>query len=271
MSGPPPPWHLRGTAHAALWLVPEDRLPPWPLAPGVRPLRFGRRRVVGVFWVDYRPGGTLAYRELLVALAVRHGTAIGGCAVEAWVDDPRSVEAGRALWGIPKRLAVLSFGPAAPAPPGSPAPPVAPAPPGTTSPPDTSPPDTALPSTPAPPTASPDGPWRGTPPPTGPRAEEARPGGGRAPQATALHCPLLRLPGRLPVRARLFQPAPDAHGSPLQVPLRATGSAWLTRTSLRTAPGAPLGYLAGLRPLAACTLRDFHFTIGRAVRPPRRR
>ncbi|MFD3353509.1 acetoacetate decarboxylase family protein [Streptomyces fradiae] len=275
MSGPPPPWHLRGTAHAALWLVPEDRLPPWPLAPGVRPLRFGRRRAVGVFWVDYRPGGTLAYRELLVALAVRHGTAIGGCAVEAWVDDARSAEAGRALWGIPKRLAALSFGPAAPVPPGSPTPPgapsAAPTPPGT-SPAAPKPPDTAPPSAPAPPAAPPDSPVRGAPPPpAGPLAEEAPPGGGRVPPVAALHRPLLRLPGRLPVRARLFQPAADSYGSPREVPLRATGSLWLTRTRLRTAPGAPLGYLAGLRPLVACTLRDFDFTIGRAARPPRPR
>ncbi|WP_411573441.1 acetoacetate decarboxylase family protein [Streptomyces fradiae] len=257
-SCPPPPWRLRGTAHAALWLVPEDRLPPWPMAPGARPLRFGRRRAVVVFWVDYRPGGTLAYRELLVAVAVRHGTAIGGCAVEAWVDDPRSVAAGRALWGIPKRLAALSFGPAAPTPPAAPMPlgaPPGPAPLRGTPPSATAPPGTASPDTP--------------PPPTGPLAEGPRPGGGRLPPVIALHRPLLRLPGRLPVRARLFQPALDAHGSPCEVPLRATGSAWLTRTRLHTAPGAPLGYLADLRPLAACTLRDFDFTIGRAARPPR--
>lgn len=222
-SYPPPPWRLRGTLHAALWWVGEHRLPRWPLPAGVRALRLGRRCGVVTFWVDYRPGGTLVYRELLVALAVRRGMSVGACAVEAWVDDPRSLAGGRALWGIPKRPAAFAFDEPAPALLS-----------------------TALLTdrTPAHPRKSPE-----------------------PPAVTALHHPLLRLPGRLPLRARLFQPALDRR-QPCEVPLHLSGAAWLTRTRLRTTPGAPLGYLAGLRPLVACSLRDFDFTIAPAEPPP---
>ncbi|MER7830938.1 acetoacetate decarboxylase family protein [Streptomyces sp. NPDC095602] len=220
---PPPPWHLRGTLHAALWPVRADRLPPWPLPPGVRPLRLGRRRAVVTFWVDYRPGGTLAYRELLVALAVRGGGSVGACAVEAWVDDPASVAGGRALWGIPKHPAAFVH--------DSPEPRRL---------------RTGVLVDPAP-TDAPDAPHAPC-----------------APLPTALHQPLVRLPGRVPLRARLFQPALPERPHPCEVPLRLTGAVRLTRTRLRTAPGAPLDYLAGLRPLAACALEDFRFTIAPA-------
>ncbi|WP_284453864.1 acetoacetate decarboxylase family protein [Streptomyces sp. MRC013] len=216
-SHPPPPWRLHGTLHAALWRVPGRRLPHWPLPAGVDALRFGRWRAVVTFWVDYRPGGTLAYRELLVALAVRCGGSPGACAVEAWVDDPRSLVGGRVLWGIPKDPAVFAFTRQAPGLLG-----------------------TAM------------------------RADVSPPRSRPAPPVSAVHRPLLRLPAGLTLRARLFQPAPDGRGEPCEVPLRLTGTPWVTRTRLHTAPGAPLGYLAGLRPLAACSLRDFDFTVAPA-------
>ncbi|MFF8669987.1 acetoacetate decarboxylase family protein [Streptomyces sp. NPDC015242] len=111
---PPEPWHLRGDMVTAVWLVPGRETPGWRLPAGVRPLRLGRFWVLVTFWVDYRPGGTLAYRELLVALAVRDRRGPAACAVEAWVDDPRSLAGGRTLWGIPKELGSFGFGPATP-------------------------------------------------------------------------------------------------------------------------------------------------------------
>ncbi|MFJ4569212.1 acetoacetate decarboxylase family protein [Streptomyces caelestis] len=107
---PPEPWHLRGDMFVGLWLVPRKELPGWPLPAGVRPVRLGRRCALLTFWVDYRPGGTLAYRELLVALAVRDGRGPAACAVEAWVDDERSLAGGRALWGVPKQRGNFVFG-----------------------------------------------------------------------------------------------------------------------------------------------------------------
>ncbi|MER7405984.1 acetoacetate decarboxylase family protein [Streptomyces sp. NPDC000070] len=107
---PPEPWHLRGDMFVGVWLVPRRELPGWPLPPGVRPVGPGRRCVLVTFWVDYRPGSTLAYRELLVALAVRDGRGQAACAVEVWVDDERSLAGGRALWGIPKQRGDFAFG-----------------------------------------------------------------------------------------------------------------------------------------------------------------
>ncbi|MGX1127938.1 hypothetical protein RKD49_000128 [Streptomyces glaucescens] len=107
---PPQPWHLRGNGYLALWRLPADRIPGhWRLPDSVRPLLFGRHALVATAWVDYRPGGTLAYRELLVALAVRERRRIAACAVEAWVDDERSLTGGRALWGVPKQLGTFAF------------------------------------------------------------------------------------------------------------------------------------------------------------------
>ncbi|GAA0394155.1 acetoacetate decarboxylase family protein [Streptomyces luteireticuli] len=106
---PAQPWHLRGAMFLALWPVGHRRLPDWPLPAGVRPVTAAGRRCLATFWVDYRPGGTLAYRELLVAMAVRDGRGLAACAVDAWVDDERSRDGGRALWGIPKRMGVFAF------------------------------------------------------------------------------------------------------------------------------------------------------------------
>ncbi|MFI8219588.1 acetoacetate decarboxylase family protein [Streptomyces sp. NPDC085932] len=109
---PPEPWRLRGDMFVALWRVPRPDVPGGRLPTGVRPLRLGGSCLMVTFWVDYRPGGTLAYRELLVALAVRDRRGPAACAVGAWVDDERSLAGGRALWGIPKELGSFAFGPA---------------------------------------------------------------------------------------------------------------------------------------------------------------
>ncbi|MFH8369721.1 acetoacetate decarboxylase family protein [Streptomyces sp. NPDC018031] len=112
---PAEPWRLRGDMYAAVWAVPVRELPRRRLPAGVRPLVVGGRCAVVTFWVDYREGGDLAYRELLVALPVRHRRRAAVTAVAAWVDDERSMAGGRALWGIPKRLGTFAFGAPAPA------------------------------------------------------------------------------------------------------------------------------------------------------------
>ncbi|MEU0167203.1 acetoacetate decarboxylase family protein [Streptomyces iakyrus] len=111
MPFPPSPWHLTGDMVVSLWRVPADDLPSWPLPHGVRPWVVRRRATLLTFWVDYRPGGVLAYREFLIALAVRHGRGLAGSTVAAWVDDERSLAGGRALWGIPKEQGVIALGP----------------------------------------------------------------------------------------------------------------------------------------------------------------
>ncbi|MEU6687776.1 acetoacetate decarboxylase family protein [Streptomyces sp. NPDC046832] len=92
----------------SLWRVPVGELPSWPLPPGIRPWVVRRRATLATFWVDYQPGGDLAYREFLVALVVRQGHRLTAGSVAAWVDDERSLAGGRALWGIPKELGTIT-------------------------------------------------------------------------------------------------------------------------------------------------------------------
>ncbi|NEE20619.1 acetoacetate decarboxylase family protein [Streptomyces sp. SID7499] len=106
---PPSPWRLTGDMVVSLWRVPADDLPSWPLPAGVRPWVVRRRATLVTFWVDYRPGGVLAYREFLIALAVRHGHRLAGNTVAAWVDDDGALAGGRALWGIPKEPGVFTL------------------------------------------------------------------------------------------------------------------------------------------------------------------
>ncbi|MEU3089966.1 acetoacetate decarboxylase family protein [Streptomyces massasporeus] len=106
---PPSPWRLTGDMVVSLWRVPAGDLPSWPLPAGVRPWVVRRRATLVTFWVDYRPGGVLAYREFLIALAVRHGHRLAGSTVAAWVDDDGALAGGRALWGIPKEWGVFTL------------------------------------------------------------------------------------------------------------------------------------------------------------------
>ncbi|MGK5530609.1 acetoacetate decarboxylase family protein [Streptomyces sp. URMC 129] len=107
---PPAPWRLRGDMYVSVWRLPVRSLPDWELPPGVRPLTVRGRCLLTTFWVDYRPGGVLEYREFLVSLLVRRGRGIASTAVAVWVDDGRSLAGGRELWGIPKELGEFTFG-----------------------------------------------------------------------------------------------------------------------------------------------------------------
>ena len=113
MAYPPAPWHLGGELLLSVFASPAARLPgelAAALPAGRRPLRLAGRALVGVALVDYAPGGVLAYRELLVAVACvpRRGPEV--TIAQIWVDSPASLAGGRALWGIPKRLAEFERG-----------------------------------------------------------------------------------------------------------------------------------------------------------------
>ncbi|GAB2755929.1 acetoacetate decarboxylase family protein [Streptomyces bullii] len=101
-SVPPEPWNLTGDMFVSLWRVPAGDLPHWRLPPGARPWIVRRRCTLVTFWVDYQPGGVLAYREFLIAMAVRYRRRLAASTVAAWVDDEQALAGGRALWGIPK-------------------------------------------------------------------------------------------------------------------------------------------------------------------------
>lgn len=61
----------------------------------------------GVAFVDYAQGGTLSYRELLVARLVRDGLVPRVRVTDIWVDSEASRDGGRSLWALPKELAEL--------------------------------------------------------------------------------------------------------------------------------------------------------------------
>jgi hypothetical protein len=64
--------------------------------------------LVAAAFVDYRPPGVLAYRELLVARPVRAGATPAVRITDIWVDSESSRDGGRALWAIPKELATFT-------------------------------------------------------------------------------------------------------------------------------------------------------------------
>lgn len=107
MAYPPQPWSLRGQLYVSVWLVPVADLPSIPpeVTAAVRVVRIGRYALVGTAWVDYQPGGDMAYRELLCAVLMRSGLRPRVTITHIWVDSADSRDGGRELWGIPKELA----------------------------------------------------------------------------------------------------------------------------------------------------------------------
>ena len=110
MDYPPPPWRLRGEAYGLLQRLPVARarafVPPGlaivPVLPG--------RTLGGLYLAAYREGSVLRYHELLVVAAlVRRGRQLGAWVSHAYVDEPRSVAGGRAIWGLPKELATFDW------------------------------------------------------------------------------------------------------------------------------------------------------------------
>ncbi|WP_104111489.1 acetoacetate decarboxylase family protein [Arthrobacter sp. N199823] len=104
---PPEPWLLQGNFAVGVFLVPLRVIPEDVLAKlpaGSHPLVLAGRAVVGVAAVRYKPGGVLAYDELLVALPVVHHARLAVTIPQIWVSSPASRAGGRALWGIPKEL-----------------------------------------------------------------------------------------------------------------------------------------------------------------------
>lgn len=88
----------------SVWFVPRAALAgAFPRAVTV----LGRVPVATV-WVRYDPRGVLAYREVMAALLVWHRRHLRVTVPHIWVDSPASQVGGRALWGIPKELAVFT-------------------------------------------------------------------------------------------------------------------------------------------------------------------
>lgn len=105
-SYPPAPWHLGGTLLVSAWWVPVAALPA-SLPPQARPVSCFGHSIVVTAWAIYEPGGVLAYNEVMAAVRVRMGRKRCITITHIWVDHPSSVAGARALWGIPKKLAVF--------------------------------------------------------------------------------------------------------------------------------------------------------------------
>src|SRR5690242_19335923 len=88
MPFPSPPWQLRAEMWLSVFAVRGSGL-------------------YGAALADYRPGGVLAYHELLVARLVRDGRHPRVRITDIWVDSEESRDGGRSLWAIPKELADL--------------------------------------------------------------------------------------------------------------------------------------------------------------------
>lgn len=102
-SYPPPPWHTHGDGAGALYAVPARaiRLPAGFEAVSL----FGRSAGVLAF-IEYKPPSPLCYRELIwMPCLVKRGGQRGYWVEKMYVDDERSLAAGRALWSLPKTMA----------------------------------------------------------------------------------------------------------------------------------------------------------------------
>ena len=102
MTYPPEPWYLGGSLLVSLFRVPVSALPA-----SSAPLSARGHAVVGVAFARYGPGGVLSYDELLVATPTLHRGRPRVTIPQIWVDSAESLEGGRALWGIPKQIAVF--------------------------------------------------------------------------------------------------------------------------------------------------------------------
>ena len=104
VSYPPEPWHLGGTIHASLWLIPRDQVEPL-LLKGTRIVSWGGQAVLVTAWANYAPGGVLSYNEMLSAILVRANRKLAFTVAHIFVDSAASAAGGRELWGMPKSLA----------------------------------------------------------------------------------------------------------------------------------------------------------------------
>jgi hypothetical protein len=199
MTYPAEPWALRGQLHASAFLVPLVEIPV-DVPPGSTPIKIGRNGIVGVIWVDYQAGGILQYRELMTTLILRRGRALLPTITHIWVDSPQSRDGGRALWGIPKELAVFDF-----------------------------------------------------------EGNSFAAHDEVGPLARASVRRLLDLPGRWPTN---FAVAQWLDGKAKISPVRSRAGLALSKASVEADPTGPLAFLAGRRPFASFSLRDFDMCFG---------
>lgn len=100
---PQPPWATVGWAAFRAYLVPVEHV----RVPEGLEIEARAGRTLGLLGVvDYRPPSPLAYRELVwMPARVRARGRRGHFVAKMFVDDERSLAAGREVWALPKQLA----------------------------------------------------------------------------------------------------------------------------------------------------------------------
>jgi len=106
VSYPPPPWQTHGYGFFASYRVPADTLS---LPKGFRAQTVAGHCLGLLGFIEYQPPSPLCYRELLwmPAQVSAHGMS-GHYVAKMYVDDERSLVAGRTEWALPKTLAQFS-------------------------------------------------------------------------------------------------------------------------------------------------------------------
>ncbi len=104
---PRPPWRLSGR----VLIAPAFAATAGALDPRAGSvMRLRGRSLGGLMVARYELGSTLRYSELLSAGGVaRTGVGVGFWIPYARVDDETSADAGRRVWGLPKRMADFSW------------------------------------------------------------------------------------------------------------------------------------------------------------------
>lgn len=92
-------------AAAAVYLVRTDRAAPLVAGTGLRLVSAAGRTPLVLLFVDYRVNDLGDYDEVGVALVARHRGRTGTYVHQLPVTQTFTMEAGRALWGLPKWLA----------------------------------------------------------------------------------------------------------------------------------------------------------------------
>lgn len=98
------------TAASALYLVPAVGASALLTGTGLRPVSIAGRTPLVLLLVDYRDGDLDSYHELGIAFLVRSATGrVGGYVHQLPVTETFTMEAGRALWGLPKWLSRMEL------------------------------------------------------------------------------------------------------------------------------------------------------------------
>lgn len=107
---PRAPWNLKGQLYGSIWSLSAQQLQ-LKLPTNFKLLvNFGRASAF-VGFVDYQPGSTLVYHELIAGVVVKlkGSYRFAFHVTQMRVDNEQSLWGGREIWGVPKEFASFQF------------------------------------------------------------------------------------------------------------------------------------------------------------------